>query len=56
MIHFFSEDISFKVPNIRQTKAWLKATAQAEGFKLNQLNYIFCSDEYLLGVNRQYLN
>jgi probable rRNA maturation factor len=56
MIHFFNEDISFKVPNIRQTKAWLKATAQAEGFKLNQLNYIFCSDEYLLGVNRQYLN
>jgi len=56
MIHFFSEDITFKPKQPRSIKAWLTAAAEAEGFKLNQLNYVFCSDEYLLGINRQYLN
>ena len=56
MIHFFNEDILFKPKQPRLIKAWLKAAAETEGFKLNQLNCIFCSDEYLLGVNRQYLN
>lgn len=28
----------------------------AEGFKLNELTYIFCSDNYLLNINRQYLD
>ena len=56
MISFFSEDIDFKVPQSRKIKAWIKNTAETEGCKLNQLNYIFCSDEHLLNVNLQYLN
>ncbi len=56
MINFFCEDIQFKVPNARNTKKWLKSIAINEGFELNQLNYLFCSDEYVLSVNRQYLN
>lgn len=55
MISFFNEDVDFKVPHPRKTKSWLKGIIEAEGYKLNQLNYIFCSDEYLLNVNRQYL-
>jgi rRNA maturation RNase YbeY len=55
MIHFFNEDVDFTVPNPRKTKTWLKAIIKAEGYELNQLNYIFCSDEYLLNINRQYL-
>ncbi|HEV7348763.1 rRNA maturation RNase YbeY [Telluribacter sp.] len=55
MIHFFKEDVSFKVPSPVKTKQWLKAVVRAEGQHLNHLNYIFCSDEYLLNVNRQYL-
>ena len=35
---------------------WLKSIIEAEGFALNQLNYVFCSDEYLLNINRQYLD
>ena len=56
MIQFFNEDVDFKIPNPRKTKTWLKDIIESEGFELNQLNYIFCSDEYLLGVNQQYLN
>ncbi len=56
MIQFFIEDVDFKVPQSRKTKSWLQSIIKAEGFSLNQLNYIFCSDEYLLNVNRQYLD
>lgn len=56
MIQFFNEDVDFKIPNPRKTKTWLKDIIESEGFELNQLNYIFCSDEYLLSVNQQYLN
>lgn len=55
MINFFCEDIDFKVPQVRKTKTWLKTIALSEGFELKQLNYLFCSDEYVLNVNRQYL-
>jgi probable rRNA maturation factor len=56
MIHFFNEDVDFKVPNPRKTKTWLKGIINSEGYELNQLNYVFCSDEYLLNINRQYLD
>lgn len=36
-------------------KSWLKSIAVAEGYKLGDINYIFCDDEYLLGINQQYL-
>ncbi|WP_028664271.1 rRNA maturation RNase YbeY [Runella zeae] len=55
MIQFFNEDIDFKVPQSRITKKWLLNIIEAEGFHLNQLNYIFCSDEYLLRINQEYL-
>ena len=55
MIVFFNEDIDFNVLKPRLTKAWLKSVAVAEGFSVNQLNYIFCSDQYLLAMNQQYL-
>ncbi len=56
MINFFCEDVIFKVPQVRLTKTWLKNIAQQEGFELGDLNYMFCSDEYVLNVNREYLN
>ena len=55
MINFFCEDIEFKVPQSRSAKTWLKSIATTEGFELNQLNYLFCSDEHILSINRQYL-
>ncbi|MCU0338905.1 MAG: rRNA maturation RNase YbeY [Spirosomaceae bacterium] len=56
MISFFNEDVEFSVPTPRKIKAWLKQVIITESYTLNQLNYIFCSDEYLLHVNRQYLD
>lgn len=55
-IHFFEEDIRFKLKNRNGLKQWIKETIGAEGFKLKELNYIFCSDAYLLQINQQYLD
>jgi probable rRNA maturation factor len=55
-IQFFEEDISFKLKNKTPVRQWIKDTIQAEGFKLNELTYIFCSDNYLLQINQQYLD
>jgi len=56
MVSFFSEDIDFKVVNPIKTKKWLKNASISEGYELSQLNYVFCSDEYLLEINKQYLD
>jgi probable rRNA maturation factor len=55
-IHFFTEDTGYKLKNKLQLKRWIKATIEAEGYRLNELNYILCSDAYLLQINQQYLN
>ncbi|MEA5258610.1 rRNA maturation RNase YbeY [Arcicella aquatica] len=56
MIVFFNEDIDFKFSQKNQLKAWLKKVAELEGFKVGDLNYIFCSDEYLHKINVEYLD
>jgi len=55
-IHFFEEDITYKLKNKTAVRAWVTETIQAEGYKLKELTYIFCSDAYLLQINQQYLN
>ena len=55
-ISFFEEDINYKLKNKALVRQWIKDTIVAEGFKLKELNYIFCSDAYLLAINQQYLN
>jgi len=55
LINFFSENIPFKLKEIRKLKAWIGETIKAEGYKTGQLNFIFCDDEYLLELNVKYL-
>lgn len=55
-INFFEEDIRFKLKDKAKVKEWVKTTIEAEGYKLKELNYIFCSDKYLLQINQQYLD
>jgi len=55
-INFFTEDIKFDLTQKQKRKNWLKQIAQSENFKIGELNYIFCSDEYLYQINVDYLN
>lgn len=54
-IKFFSEDISYTLKQKAQVRNWIKETIHHEGYKLIELNFIFCSDNYLLSINQQYL-
>lgn len=56
MINFFNEDIDFKLKGKNNFKVWLKKVAEIEGFRINDLNYIFCSDQYLHKINLEYLD
>lgn len=43
----------WKVTNV---KNWLHSIAQNEGYHIDDINYIFCKDEYLLDINIQHLD
>ena len=55
-INFFSEDIVFSLKRKTKIKNWIKNVINTEGQHLSELNFIFCSDEYLLTINKAYLN
>lgn len=55
-IQYFNQEISFKLPKPRKTSAWLRSVLRREGQELSQVNYIFCSDAYLLNINKEFLN
>lgn len=56
MVSYQAENIPF--PNIkrRETTAWIRQVAATYGKKVGDVAYIFCDDEKILEVNRQYLN
>jgi probable rRNA maturation factor len=56
-INFFNEDISFKLPSkdVVKLKKWIKCTVEEEGLRVKDINYILCSDDYLLKINIDYL-
>ena len=54
-VDFFNQDISFKLANPAKTRKWIQEVITREKKGLAHLNYIFCSDDHLLGINQQYL-
>ena len=55
MIEFHYE-YDFKLKNEKEYSDWLKRVISSEQKQLNGLNFIFCSDDYLLDINQKYLN
>jgi probable rRNA maturation factor len=55
-IRFFSESIAFNIKHPRKTISWIKLVAKKERRTIEEINYIFCSDEYLLQLNQSFLN
>lgn len=55
-INFFSEKITFKLKNKKKISVWIKKSIEMEGRSLESLSFIFCSDQYLLKINAEYLN
>jgi rRNA maturation RNase YbeY len=52
----FNYELEFQLDNEEQFSKWISKTIQSENKKEGDINYIFCNDEYILEINKQYLN
>ena len=55
MISYFFEDTDFLFKKKTINNKWLKLVAESEIRRVGQINIIFCSDNYILDINQQYL-
>ena len=46
----------FVLESENQISVWLSEIVDNEGFRIGDVNYIFCNDDYLLDINQRYLN
>ncbi|WMN12299.1 rRNA maturation RNase YbeY [Marivirga salinae] len=55
-IYFFKEDCQFDLRKLKKHKAWLNRLANHYNYEILELNYIFCSDDFLHKINLEYLD
>lgn len=55
MLHFVTENIDMPPINPARIENWLRRVAAGYGFALGDITYIFCDDNRILEVNRQFL-
>ena len=55
-VFFHNEDVDFSIQQKNKKKRWLKAVIDHLDFKLGNISVIFCSDDYLLNLNKKHLN
>ncbi len=55
-ITFEVHELDFALEDSSDLNDWLLAIAREEERAISQLEYIFCSDEYLLELNKKYLS
>jgi rRNA maturation RNase YbeY len=52
----FNYETDFKLNSEAKFSKWIVDTISSENYKLQEINYIFCNDEYLHKLNVQFLN
>ncbi len=55
-ISFLNADIGFNLPQKLITKRWINSVISSENKVKGDICFIFCSDNYLLKKNHQFLN
>ena len=55
MISYQTDGVKMPAIRRRDISAWIKAVAATYGKRVGDIGYIFCNDEKILEVNRQYL-
>ena len=55
-VFFHNEDVDFPFPQKNKKKRWLKDVIEHLDFKPGNISVIFCSDDYLLSLNKKHLN
>lgn len=54
-LKFYSEEINFKLKNKILLRQWIVKSIQKEKHITGDINFIFCSDIFLLEINKKYL-
>ena len=54
-IFFTCHDVEIDLSHAPQWEQWISDTIKAEGYALARIDYIFCSDAFLLEVNQTHL-
>ena len=52
---FFNYQKPIKLDKPEELKHWINEVIVCENYKLGEINYIFCTDEYLSDINVKYL-
>ncbi len=55
MIRYYNEDCRYDLKQRRIINKWLRESAGSEGYRLTEVNVIFCSSAYLLAMNKEFL-
>ena len=56
MITYNTENVKMPAIRRRDTTAWIRRVAATYGKRVGEIGYLFCDDEHILSVNREYLN
>ena len=56
MVELFFEDVAELPVQPQDIEVWLKKVTNFYSKELGDVNYIFCSDDYLLEINKEHLN
>lgn len=56
MIRFYQKETKFNLQYKAIVKKWIKGVVEASGKRVGDINIIFCDDESLLEINKQFLN
>ena len=54
-IHFFYEEIPFRLPDPKQTSQWIINVIQSSHKQIGNINYIFFSVQYIHSINKERL-
>ena len=54
-IEFLEADIEYQIDRPDDIRLWLTNLVSEEKCGIGKIQFIFCTDEYLLGINKQYL-
>ena len=52
----FNFETTLDLEDEKRLKEWIAEAVATEEFLVGEINYVFCSDEYLHKINLQYLN
>lgn len=55
MINYFYET-DFELSDENYITSWIQKVVELHQGSITEINYIFCDDEYLLEINKQYLD